>query len=446
MSDTVPPTILIIIGITGDLSRRKLLPAVEEIVKAGAAPAQFRVVGVTRQAVSAADVIKGIHGDGPHDFLQQNLSMYRMDVAQSNAYAGLAAYLQELETGFDAPAQRLFYISVPPQVAQPIVTALGEAGLADVPGTKLLLEKPFGTDLVTARELIDRTTTHFAEDQIYRIDHYLAKEMAQNLIVFRGSNPLFKHNWNNGFISSVEILATEDIRIEGRSSFYEQTGALRDIVQSHLLQLAALTLMDSPHVGQLEDVPAGRLAALRQLRLPRGMPVTQAVRRGQYAGYREEVGNPHSRTETYVDLTLESTDPAWAGVPIRLITGKALAGKTTQITITFTTDQGNETNLLVITLQPDEGVELLLWAKVPGYDWRVEQHSMTMAFKDYFAAMPEAYEQVLVDAIQSDHMLFTGSDEVIETWRILDPIQQAWALSDAADLTVYEPGSRPYMS
>jgi glucose-6-phosphate 1-dehydrogenase len=440
----MPPTILVIIGITGDLSRRKLLPAIEEIVRANAVPGKFKIVGVTRQTVSVDDVLRTASG-GTHDFLAKQLSMYQMDVTQAADYGGLSAYLQSIEADFGAPSQRLFYVSVPPQVAQPIVGLLGHTGLAAVPNTKLLLEKPFGTDLESAQELISQTTRYFTEDQVYRIDHYLAKEMAQNLIVFRGSNTLFRRTWNNDFIESVEIIATEDIRIEGRSSFYEQTGALRDIVQSHLLQLAALTLMATPHVGQLSEVPGARLAALRQLRLPQDKPLSTAVHRGQYNGYRKEVDNAHSVVETYVDLTLESTDPAWAGVPIRLITGKALAQKATQICITYKKDEGNESNLLVITLQPNEGVQLCLWAKVPGYEWRVEQHAMSMAFKDYFAAMPEAYEQVLVDAMQSDHTLFTGSDEVLETWRILQPIQKAWAMSDATDLSIYKPGSQPYM-
>jgi glucose-6-phosphate 1-dehydrogenase len=445
MGAPMPPTILIIIGITGDLSRRKLLPAIEEIVRAGAAPEHFKVVGVTRQPMSAQDVLHLAAGD-THTFLETNLAMCQMDVTKPNDYDVLRAHLAEIEETFGMPAQRLFYVSVPPQVAQPIVGLLGASGLSKVPHTKLLLEKPFGTDLTSAQELIEQTKRYFSEDQVYRIDHYLAKEMAQNLIVFRGSNTLFRRTWNNDFIESVEILATEDISIEGRASFYEQTGALRDLVQSHLLQLAALTLMSSPHVGKLDEVPAGRLAALKQLRVAPGVPIPERVHRAQYEGYRTEVNNPHSTVETYVDITLESTDPAWQGVPIRLITGKALAQKTTQICLTYKKDAGNEPNMLVITLQPDEGVQLCLWAKVPGYEWRVDQHAMSMAFKDYFADMPEAYEQVLVDAMQSNHTLFTSSDEVIETWRILQPVQAAWALSDAADLHTYRPGTTPYMA
>jgi len=444
MSGSIPPTILVIVGITGDLSRRKLLPAIEEIVKAHAAPDELRIVGITRQEVSVADLLAQLDGKD-HSFLRSHLDMYQMDVTKADHYDGLQQYLHKLESSFSAPAQRLFYLSVPPQVSQPIVALLGSSGLAAVPRTKLLLEKPFGTDLPSAQELVVQTKKHFSEDQVYRIDHYLAKEMAQNLIVFRGGNALFRRTWNNDFIESIQILATEEIHIEGRAAFYEQTGALRDIVQSHLLQLAALTLMETPHIGRLQDVPHGRLEALKQLRLPHGVPVGGSARRGQYDGYRDEVGNAHSTVETYADITLESTDPRWAGVPIRLITGKALAQKATEICITYKKDEGYESNMLIVKLQPNEGVELCLWTKVPGYEWRVEQHAMDMAFSDYFAAMPEAYEQVLVDAMQSDHTLFTGSDEVLETWRILQPVQEAWGMSAGTDMRQYKPGSQPYL-
>lgn len=442
----MPPTILIIVGVTGDLSRRKLLPAIEEIVAAQAAPKRLEVVGITRQPVHAADILHDAQV-GRNAFLRKHLHMHQMDVTKPEDYARLRVYLDELDAQLGGQAQRVFYLSVPPQVSQPIVEQLGASGLAGVPGTKLLLEKPFGTDLHSAEELIARTKAHFSEEQIYRIDHYLAKEMAQNLIVFRSGNALFRRTWNKDFIESIQIIAAEQIKIEGRASFYEQTGALRDIVQSHLLQLAALVLMDTPHIGALEAVPAQRLAALRQLHVLHDdlADKRKAVQRGQYAGYTEDVNNPHSTVETYVDLTLASTAPQWRGVPIRLITGKALAQKTTQICVTYKEDQGFESNILVITLQPDEGVQLCLWTKVPGYEWRVEQHAMHLSFKDYFANLPEAYEQVLVDAIKGNHTLFTSSDEVREMWRILQPVQEAWGMSDATDLFTYAAGSQPYL-
>ena len=265
MENMPQPTIIVIIGITGDLSRRYLLPAIETIVAAGAAPKDLIVLGVTRRKVSSQEVIAGLKNGGDHTFLREHLQMCQMDLAQKKDYAVLEQHLQTIEAGFGSAAQRLFYMSVPPQVSQPVVELLGTSGLAAHPYTKLLLEKPFGTDLASAQELVTQTKTHFQEDQVYRIDHYLAKEMAQNLIVFRSSNSLFKRTWNKDFIERIDILSSEHIGIEGRSSFYEQTGALRDVVQSHLLQLAALSLMKTPDVYHFEAVPHLRLEALKHL-------------------------------------------------------------------------------------------------------------------------------------------------------------------------------------
>jgi glucose-6-phosphate 1-dehydrogenase len=439
MNAIAEPTILVIVGITGDLSHRKLLPAIEQIVKAKAAPEKFRIVGVTRREVSIADVLKGVQGGT--DFLAQNLTMCQMDLAKTEDYKILKDHLESIEKEFGAKAQRLFYLSVPPQASRPVVELLGTVGLADSPHAKLLLEKPFGVDLISAQELILHTKKHFSEEQIYRIDHYLAKEMSQNLVVFRENNALFKNTWNKNFIESIAITASEDIGIEGRTTFYEQTGALRDVVQSHLLQLAALTLMETPKAGQFSEVPRRRLAALRQLHAP-AQPVSQYARRGQYIGYTDEVGNPGSMVETFVNITLGSIDPKWEGVPIRLVAGKALAEKTTEICITYKRAHEYEANQLRIKLQPNEGVELSMWTKVPGYEWKVERHALDIAFKDHFPALPEAYEQVLVDAINSNHALFTSSEEVLEAWRILEPIQEAWGMT-TNDLIAYKQGTMP---
>ncbi len=429
-------TILVIVGITGDLSRRKLLPAIEQIAKANALPAQFRVVGISRRKVAPVDLVDATAY--PH--VSSCLSMFKMDLDSLDGYKALDDYLASLEHEMGTPAQRLFYLSVPPQISRPIVELLGSAGLAAKPHTKLLLEKPFGTDLASARELVEQTRQHFLEDQIYRIDHYLAKEMAQNLIVFRQGNSLFKRTWNKDFIESIDIVASEKIGIEGRAAFYEQTGAMRDLVQSHLLQLAALTLMPIPKKTDLHEVPVRRLEALQQLHIPSNELLTNYAKRGQYRGYRDEAGNQASHVETYVSLRLASDDPTWKGVPIRLVTGKALAEKATEIRITYKRDEEHEANQLTIRFQPDEGVGVCLWTKVPGYEWKVEKHALNLAFKDHFDELPEAYEQVLVDAINSNHTLFTSSNEVLESWRIIAPVQSAWA-SSQDDLVIYEPGS-----
>lgn len=426
------PTILVIVGISGDLAKRKLLPALREIANAGALPPKFKIVGLVRRKLTLDDILP----EGDQTFLREHVELFELDMTDKAEYVRLGEHLKAVETAFGAPAQRLFYLAVPPQVSQPLVDALGESGLANVAGTKLLLEKPFGTDLVSAQELVGGITRHFAEEQVYRIDHYLAKETAQNIVVFRSGNALFKRSWNNNFIERIDIIAAEKISVEGRAGFYEQTGALRDFVQSHLLQLAALILMDLPKAGDWAAIPQKRLEALKQLTAP-----TNVVR-AQYNGYRQEVGSPKSLVETFVSLTLNSRDPKWQGVPITLATGKALSEKSTEIRITYKQDESGEANQLVLRIQPNEGVELYLWAKRPGYSRDVQHVTLDFSYQQHFAddALPDAYERVFVDAMRSDRSLFTTSEEVLATWRVLDPIQQAWDMHDD-DLVMYKPGS-----
>ena len=432
------PTILIIVGISGDLAKRKLLPAIGQLAAVGVLPPKLKIIGITRQPdVNPADLIKGATNEA---YLADNLSIFQMDLAAADDYTRLNNRITELEAAFGYAAQRLYYLSVPPQVSYPIIELLGTSGLASAPNTKLLLEKPFGVDLASARELIEHINHHFKPDQVYRIDHYLAKEMAQNLIVFREGNSLFKRAWNKDFIESITVTASEKIGIEGRAGFYESTGALRDLVQSHLLQLTALTLMETPQAGHLDEVPARRLAALRQLKLANEQ-VLQAARRGQYDTYADEAKNPGSVVETFVDLSLQSSDPRWSGVTIRLVTGKALAEKTTEIRIAYKKDQDYESNELILRLQPDEGIELCLWTKAPGYERKLERHALKFRYEDHFDELPEAYERVFLDAINSNHTLFATSEEVLETWRILAPVQAAWDNIGGDELIKYRTGT-----
>lgn len=429
------PTILTIVGITGDLSTRKLLPALEKIIAADATPKEFKIVGVTRQKITISDLFDA----KKYPNLAKRMDLFVMDLTQDTEYVSLKEHLDAIAAGYASEAQYLYYLSLPPQFSGPVIELLGANCLANT-DSKLLLEKPFGTDLASAEELIDQTRAHFEEDQLYRIDHYMAKEMAQNLVVFRDGNSLLKRTWNKDFISSIEIIASEHIGIEGRAAFYEQTGALKDLVQSHLLQLAALTLMETPNVGEETTMPEKRLAALKQLHLPTHQTISDIAKRGQYNEYRDEVNNPRSIVETYADITLESSDPKWEGVPIRIITGKGLANKHTSIHITYKQEKNHEANTLTINLQPHEGFELNLFTKMPGYDWKVEPSSLKHSFADKYPELPDAYEKVLVDAIRSTHTLFTSSDEVLETWRILEPIRSHWELS-GEDIVFYKKGT-----
>jgi glucose-6-phosphate 1-dehydrogenase len=428
------PTILVIVGISGDLAQRKLLPAIRQIMQAGVLPERFRVVGVSRRALDPAELT----ANAPE--IRPLFEAFQMDMTTQADYNALHERLREIEKTFGVPAQRLFYLSVPPQVSQSIIELLGGAGLNDKQ-SKLLLEKPFGVDLSSAEALITGVNKYFDEGQVYRIDHYLAKEMVQNIVVLRQCNALFRRTWNKDFIERIEIIASEAIGIEGRATFYEQTGALRDLVQSHLLQLAAVTLMDLPPAEDLAAIPAKRLAALGKLHLPAGQPVAKAARRGQYQGYQTEVKNPGSTVETFVSLELASDDPTWHGVPIVLTTGKALDRKATEVRLHYR-EAGGESNQLILRIQPDEGASIDVWTKEPGFDRGRKRHTLHFAYGEHYTSLPEAYERVLVDAMRSDHSLFTSGDEVLASWRILAPAQAAWSMV-TDDMIVYPKGSSP---
>ncbi len=431
-------TILIIIGVTGDLSKRKLLPAIGQIASTGMIPEQFKIVGITRQSgVKVADLLEFTDNK---DYILFNTELFEMDLESSIDYDKLKIHLGEIENDFGSSTEYLFYLSVPPNVSKSIIELIGKSGLGEMKGTKLLLEKPFGTDLVSATELVDHIDKYFRPEQVYRIDHFLAKETAQNIIVFRNGNSLFKRTWNKDFIDKIEVTVSEKLGIEGRVSFYEQTGALREMIQSHLLQLLALTLMDMPDEDHLDQVPLLRYKALKHLKVKEGESHTSNTKRGQYSGYREEVSNPSSMIETFASVDLESSDPKWEGVHINLTTGKALKDKYTEIKIFYKKGHDHESNELLLRLQPDEGISFSVWAKRPGYEHQVSKHVLNFSFKDHYIALPEAYEQVLFNAMNGDHSLFTTSEEVIETWRILDGLQKKWATS-TYDLIIYKKGS-----
>lgn len=430
------PAIIVIVGISGDLSKRKLLPALSKIAEAGALPEKYQIIGITRKInTSISELLIKTHNP---DLIKDNLSLFEMDLTNLFDYRKLEEHLRVVEQGFGEPAQRLFYLSVPPQISGSIIESLGLSGLAKIPDTKLLLEKPFGVDLASAKELTENINLYFNPEQVYRIDHYLAKETVQNLLVFRRDNSLFRRTWNKDFIEKIEIIAQEKIGIEGRAVFYEQTGALRDLVQSHLLQLAALVLMDLPEVENWSLVPRARYEALKKLNLPLA-PVTDNVIRAQYLGYQTEVNNHGSQVETFVSVRLISNDSRWQGVPITLTTGKSLDAKFVGVKIYYKKDHDNEASELVLRLQPNEGVDLYLWSKKPGYDFQVDKHTLKFNFGEHYQSFPEAYEQVLFNAINSDHSLFASSEEILESWRIIDIIQKAWQMS-ADDLLTYEPG------
>ena len=415
-------TKLLIFGISGDLSRRKLLPALGSIIAAGAGT-DLEIIGVSRRDLVSSELFD--------EALIEHSSLFTMDMALADEYHRLKDHLS-----IGVEEQLIIYLSVPPVAAYQIVSLLGAAGL-NTPNVKLLLEKPFGVDLASAEDMLAHISKYYAEEQVYRIDHYLAKEMAQNIVAFRAGNALFDYVWDSHAIESVEVVASETIGIEGRAQFYEQTGALRDVVQGHLMQLLALVLMDVPGELDWNIVPELRLAALRQVQ-----PADpRKARRAQYARYQEEVGNPGSAVETFVSLELASRDPRWRGVTLKLVTGKALAEKTTEIRVNFKKSHESQRNRLIFRIQPNEGVEIDLVAKKPGYDRTLTARSLAFSYPED-EQLPDAYEQVLVDAIRSEKSLFTSGPEVRESWRILQPLLSAWEMSGGA-LPRYSLGTFP---
>lgn len=417
-------TKLIIFGITGDLSTRKLIPALSRIIATGDFD-DLSIIGVSRRHVEN-DELLGEH----HEQLHGTTTMFTMDLTDKADYERLREYIN-----LQDDEQALFYLSVPPTSSAQIVELLGAVGL-NGKNVKLMLEKPFGTDLATAKDMIDHVGNYYDETQIYRIDHYLAKEMAQNILIFRASNALFNTIWDNQFIEKIEVIASERLGIEGRAQFYEQTGALRDVVQGHLMQLLSLTIMDLPEEAiNWDEMPARRLDAVRHV-LP---AVPEQSVRGQYHGYRDEVHNAESNVETFVKIELASDHDKWHGVPLVLATGKALAEKRTEVRVHFHRSHEGQANCLIFSIQPDEGVELEVYARRPGYERSYERKSMRFDYA-HDAELPDAYEQVIVDAIRSHKSLFAGGGEVLRAWEILQPIQEAWA-RDAQPLVSYGQGT-----
>lgn len=413
---------ILIFGITGNLSRHKLLPALSRVVRSGEFD-DIEIIGVSRHEVNLRDLC------GDDDHLASRISIRQMNLASLEDYKDLKQSLFSKDTD-----QLLAYLAVPPGASASIVDFMGEVGL-NGSNVKILFEKPFGVDLVSAKEFISRTARYFKEEQLYRIDHYLAKEMTQNFVTIRGRNAFFSNIWNNNFIELIEVIASESIGIEGRANFYEQTGALRDFVQGHLMQLLSLTLMDIPGDFDWRQLPELRLKAIRQI-----LPANPEVAfRAQYKGYREEVSNPSSQTETFVSINLESTQPRWLDVPIRLISGKALERKTSEIRIHLKPVSEAQSNTIVFRIQPNEGVDIELFVKKPGYNRTFETRHLELTYPED-VVFPDAYEQVIVDAILSRKSLFASSDEILESWRILDPLQKAWSL-DTGSLRFYEKGS-----
>lgn len=455
MNTPLPSDALVIFGITGDLAQRKLLPAIYHLAAYKMLPDTFRVVGVTRRNVSVDTILDKLATFVPEtnpetvDWLAQRIHIFQMDLLDTNDYRKLRAYLDSLESEVGVCMQRLFYLAIPAQTYAPVIEQLGHSNLNEAcphgsGESRLLIEKPFGYDLTSAKELIAQLTDVFTEQQTYRIDHYVAKETAQNIMTFRANNAIFRALWNNKHVAQITITASEKIDIEGRIAFYEQTGALRDLIQSHLLQLLALVAMEDTDTSSSEKLHANKLALLQAIQpIAPNMVDTEAIR-GQYEGYGAEVNDAASYTETFAAIKLAINNDRWRGVPVILQTGKALDKKAIEIELTFSDHEHSEhNNILSMNIQPNEGVGLNLRAKKPGFAHEMQPVAMEFRYKHAFGEttrQPDAYERVLADAIKGDRLLFTTGEEVIASWNIVQNVLHEWS-KNGTSLYRYEKGS-----
>ena len=471
----VRPTTLVVFGATGDLSKRKLLPAIYNLAHEGALPERFFLIGVSRSDMAhedfgalAREAIESFSRRKPDpDVLQRLLADVRYipgSFDDPDVYTKLAATLDEFDELAGQTLNRAFYLSTAPGFFPVIIGQLGDHGLArhERSEVRVIIEKPFGTTLAEAQELNAKVLSVFDEQQVFRIDHYLGKETVQNMLAFRFANGMFEPLWNRNYIDYVQITAAEDIGIGTRAGYYDSAGALRDLIQNHMLQLLTLLCMEPPVSFSADEVRDEKVKVLHALHAPTPDEIPSMAVRAQYGpgvvggekvdGYLDEQGVPSdSITETYAALRLQVDNWRWAGVPFYLRTGKRLARKVTEIAITLKpvphlafreNPQGVRPNLLVLTMQPNEGVALQLGAKVPGTRMTIAPVNMEFLYGTAFISQsPEAYERLIMDAMRGEATLFTRNDEVEAQWRICDPIVATWAQTRES-LPQYPAGSQ----
>lgn len=454
------PSGLVIFGVTGDLSRKKLMPAVYDLANRGLLPPGFSLIGFARREWQDQDFAEVVH-DAVKEYartpfreevwqqLAQGMRFVQGTFDDDASFETLKATMEELDKEQGTGGNFAFYLSVPPKFFPKVVQQLKKHGLADAPEgswRRAVIEKPFGHDLASARELNEIVHEVFAPDQVFRIDHYLGKETVQNILALRFANTMFEPLWNRSYVDHVQITMAEDIGIGGRAGYYDGIGAARDVIQNHLLQLMALTAMEEPASFEANALVAEKAKVLGAVRLPEDLGKDTV--RAQYSagwqggekalGYLEEEGiNPRSKTDTYAAVKLEVDNRRWAGVPFYLRTGKRLGRRVTEIAVVFqraphspfdtTTTEELGHNALVIRVQPDEGVTVRFGSKVPGTSMEVRDVSMDFAYGESFTeSSPEAYERLILDVLLGDANLFPRTEEVELSWRILDPIEEYW--------------------
>ncbi|MBI1975727.1 MAG: glucose-6-phosphate dehydrogenase [Candidatus Vogelbacteria bacterium] len=450
------PTTIIILGATGDLSQKKLIPALLDLFAKGYLPDVFRVVGFARRSFTddafrdflrtAIEKNTRVHPDALIDEFLQRVSYQSGLFDKVSDYTLLKEHLSALDSNLGLCANKLIYLAVPPEHYSKIFENIASSSISNLCGgegvwTRVLVEKPFGKDLETARSLDAKLGALFREEQIFRIDHYLAKEALQNVLMFRFSNSLFEPMWNNDHIERVEISLHEAGGVGARGALYDGVGALRDIGQNHLLQMLALVAMEHPGAVTADAIRFARAAVFKKLRRVSGNGGAMHMRRGQYEGYRTEANvAADSQTETYFCLMAHIDSPRWKGVPFYLHSGKKLAEDKVEISIHFKETQSclcpntmgaehHHRNVLAFRIQPDEGISVRFWAKVPGFDLELEPKTLSFSYNVHggkFSEPPDAYERVLYDCIRGDQTLFASTEEILAEWEFITPILDAW--------------------
>ena len=463
---TTETTTIIIMGASGDLTQSRLVPALFHLWCKDRLPQEFHIVGFARSPLTAEGfrerMWEGVRrygelGERREDWekFTQRLLYHRGDLSAVEEVARLRERLEELEGGA-GPANRLFFLSIAPQLYETAVANLGASGLAEEQSgwRRVVIEKPFGWDLASAETLNEAVHRVFDEGQVFRIDHYLGKETVQNLLVFRFANAIFEPVWNRNYVDNVQVTVAEEVGVGDRAGYYDHSGVVRDMVQNHLLQLLTIVAMEPPISMDADTLRNKKVEVLKAIRRWTPAEAARNAVRGQYRGYRSEAGvPPGSITPTYAALRIFVDDWRWKGVPFYLRSGKAMAGKVSDVIIQFKSpphtlfsadaERGLDPNTLSLRLQPDEGVHLNFQVKVPDQEMSMRPMSMEFhydsAFKDQ--RIPEAYQRLLQDALEGDASLFIRGDQISEAWRIVDPLLSAWESPDGPPLHIYEPGS-----
>ena len=465
MSNGTPErSLFVIFGASGDLSRRKILPALYKLHANGSTRAGCIILGISRKADFDDAAFRTIgeraiatKADSASDvgtWIAENFHGHSIGEGTEADYRGLGERIAALESAAGPFSVRVFYVALPPESFPAAITGLGVAGLASpASSTRLVIEKPFGHDLPSSRALSEVVHTHFAEEQVYRIDHYLGKETVQNMMVFRFANAMFENLWNREHIESVQITVAEDLGVEGRAAYYENAGALRDMVQSHIAQLLALVAMEVPGSMEAASIRAEKIKALRAIApvapgdAVLGQYIAGQIDGADVVGYREEPGvAPSSRTETFAAIQLRIENWRWQGVPFYLRTGKRLGKRVTEIEVKFRRapvwmframhQDSLHRNTLVLTLQPNEGFSLYFGVKAPGEPFRIQRLPLHFDYAEAFAEIPEAYQTLLLDLLRGDQTLFVHADEVEVAWTLFTPL-----LDGAVGVLPYPAGS-----